>query len=438
MQKVISSLLFLSCISGFSQTRFDGLQQCLEYSKQNNPLLKIEKLNQEISQEKKTGVRSALLPQIKAFGNVDDNLSLPVQLVPAQFLGGNEGEYAQVKFGTQFSANYGAEASLSLINISNWKNLKAAALGEEISLHQAKDKELSITEQIIASYYFVLLSHETISLNRDIVTSSDSLLDAATIRLENGMIETLEYNRVKSINLESLQQLQESEAGFEKNLNVLKFLCGIPETDTLILSESIEQLMPSNTPSHLQAPVEIMPRYRMLQARTLQAQQEMDRQRSRTLPELSLYARYSRQAFRDEFNFFTSGPWFDVGVAGIRAEWNIFSGFNRQSAIRQATLQKQVAQYELDNYTTQAGTELEELKINHQVAAHGASRFMEHYQLNLMNHRIAGEKYNQGVYSIDQYVTIYQEMVRSQTQYLNKLANYLVLGSIVTTRNALK
>src|SRR5688572_13858924 len=237
MQKLISSLLFLSCISGFSQTRFDGLQQCLEYSKQNNPLLKVEKLNQEISQEKKSTARSALLPQLKAFGNVDDNLSLPVQLVPAQFLGGNEGEYAQVKFGTQFSANYGGEASLSLINISNWKNLKAAALGEEISLHQAKDKELSITEQIIASYYFVLLSHEAISLNRDIVNSSDSLLDAATIRLENGMIETLEYNRVKSIYLESLQQLQESEAGFEKNLNALKFLCGIPDTDTLILNE---------------------------------------------------------------------------------------------------------------------------------------------------------------------------------------------------------
>src|SRR5687768_18478927 len=105
MKKLTSLLLVVCCISGFTQTRFDGLQQCLEFSKQNNPQLKIEKLTQELSEEKNRSARSVLLPQVKAFGNIDDNLSLPVQLVPAQFLGGNEGEYAKVKFGTQFSAS---------------------------------------------------------------------------------------------------------------------------------------------------------------------------------------------------------------------------------------------------------------------------------------------------------------------------------------------
>lgn len=439
MKKLSYLLLILYCSSGFAQTQFNTLQQCLDYGKQNNPLLKIESLNHEIAHERVRSSRSILLPQVKAFGTIDNNLSLPVSLVPAQFLGDNEGEYAKVKFGTQFTANYGAEASLSLISVSNWKNLKATSLAEEAAAYQVKDRELSLTEQIIVSYYYALLSRESTALSRDLVNSTDSLLDAAEIRFTNGFIELLEYNRVKSIYLESLQQLRESQGAFEKNINNLKSLCGLSDKDSLILTESIAQSVQHYKATDLETTVNSMPRHRMLSLRNSQAEEELKRQRAKTLPELSIYARYSRQAFRDQFNFFSSSdPWFDVAVTGIRAEWNLFSGFNRQSTIKQTNTQKQIALYELENYTTQAQKELDELNINHQVAVHGLEKATEHYQLNLINHRIAGEKYSQGIYSIDQYVTIYQETVRSQNQYLNKMANYLVYESIVNTRNALK
>ena len=439
MKKILCLLLLIPFIAGYTQPPFNNLRECIEYSKQNNASLKIDQLSAQISHEKLKAAWSVLLPQVKAFGTLDNNLSLPVQLVPAQLFGGPEGEYAKLKFGTKYNATFGVEATLSLINVSNWKNIKSTDLAEEASLYQAKDKALTITEQIITSYYFALLSREAIVLNKDLVNSGDSLLSAAAVRLSNGLIEPLEYNRVRSIYLESVQQLYESEGAYVKNINSLKSLMGLHDKDTLILQERITALMQQNqSPSSLNLKSHQLPRHRMLTAKAFQAKTDLERSRSKIFPELSMYARASRQSFSNEFNFRSADqPWFDVAALGMRAEWSLFTGFNRQSNIRQSSLQNQAARYELENYTLQAEKELEELRLNHEIAARGVGRYNEHYELNLRNHRIAGEKYKEGIYTIDQYVTIYQEMVRSQNQYLNKLASFLVYESIVQSRNTL-
>ena len=349
-------------------------------------------------------------------------------------LGGQEGEYRKLKFGTQYTASYGAEASLSLVNVSNWRNTQSASYGEQASQFQRKDRELSVREQIITFYYFSLLSREAIVLNQELVNSADSLLKAAAVRLENGLVEPLEYNRVKALYLETVSQLRESEGAYKKNLNALQSLVGVKSADTLVLTEKLNAAIQNGSGTSLELNYQQLPRYKMLTARRLQSQADLKKQQAKIFPEVSLYGRVSRQSFSDEVKF---NEWFDIAVVGLRAEWNIFTGFNRQSTIHQSSLQLQQAQWEQENYSLQAEKELQELTINHQVAAHGLNRFTEHYTINLANHKIAGEKYTQGIYSIDQYVTIYQEMVRSQNQYLTKLANYLVYESMVQSRNLL-
>ncbi|HEY0744161.1 MAG TPA: TolC family protein, partial [Chryseosolibacter sp.] len=326
-----------------------------------------------------------------------------------------------------------------LVNAANWKNIKANSLAKEASRHQFEDRALSLTEQVITAYYFTLLSRESIILNQELLDAADSLLSAAGVRLQNGMIELLEFNRVKSLYLETKAQLNDSEGAYHKNANDLKALLNLSEKDSVVLTESIARSINSQRPADLAISFQQLPRHRMLTTRQQQSVEELKRQQMRIFPELSIYGRYTRQAFNNEFDIFSSSQqWFDVGVIGLRAEWNIFSGFSRHSSIRQASLQAQSAQYELENYARQSEKELEALAINHRVAADGLQKYTEHFQLNAMNHRIAGDKYTEGVYTIDQYVTIYQERVRSQNQYLNKLASFLIYESMIQSRNLLK
>src|SRR5215216_7121455 len=105
-------LLFLiTSIPAFAQVKVENAAQCLEYVRLHNLSLQNETLNEELSHERLRAAWGLMLPQLKAFGTLDDNVSLPVSLVPAQFLGGQEGEFAKVQFGTQYAASYGAEAS---------------------------------------------------------------------------------------------------------------------------------------------------------------------------------------------------------------------------------------------------------------------------------------------------------------------------------------
>lgn len=437
MKTVFTILALLIHIHAQSQTTLATFQDAIDRFKNSNPSLQIEKLNAEMSDERLKIAWSALLPYASAFGSLDNNVSLPVQLVPAQLLGGPDGEFLQVQFGTRYASNFGAEAGISLINISNWKNLRAAQLGTQIASHQEADRTLTLTEQLIIAYYYALLSREANVLNIELLNAADSLLSAARVRLENGTIEPLEYNRVKALQLETQQNLKQSQTTYAKNVDALKALCAIPESDSLLLTEDVS-LNPATNPSTLAISESQLPRYKMLSLRITQSHADLGKSKAKALPELSLFARYSRQSFSNEFKMFGSDqPWFDVGVIGLRAEWKIFTGLNRHAQIRQSTLQLQVAEREFNNYQLLAEKELNELRLNHDVARVGLTNYLQHFQLNTSNHHIATEKYNNGVYSIDQYVAIYQERVRSQNLYLSALANYMIYESMIQTRNQL-
>jgi outer membrane protein TolC len=435
--KSIFLFLFVATIPAFAQVKLESADQCLDYVRLHNLTLQNESLNEEISRERLRAAWAVMLPQIKAFGTLDDNIALPVSLVPAQFLGGPEGEFAEVQFGTQYTATYGAEASLSVINASNWKNIKAASYGEDVARYQHLNQEQTVFEQAVTAYYLAILSREASELNRDLVNANDSLLHVAEARFANGVIEPLEYNRVKAIYLESQYQLSESDVQYYRNINALKVLMGISENDSIVITEQIgKTLGTQTTPTALSTTADQTARYKFASARVLQSEQEWKRQRARIFPEVSLYARYTRQSFSNNFDVFSGNqPWYDVGVIGVRAEWNLFTGFNRQASIRQASLQSRIAKQDAELSAHQVQRELDDLQRNHQSAAFGLGRYTEHFQLNRTNYTVASEKYKQGVYTMDQFITVYQEMVRSQNQYLSRLANYLVYDSIIRIKN---
>jgi outer membrane protein TolC len=68
------------------------------------------------------------------------------------------------------------------------------------------------------------------------------------------------------------------------------------------------------------------------------------------LPTVAAYWNYSRNALRQEFNFFnTELPWFKTSVAGLSVNVPIFDGLQKQSRVRQAKLRLEKTQHSKDN-----------------------------------------------------------------------------------------
>jgi len=436
MKQSLTLLIIFCTIQVFGQQSFKNLDEYLNYVTVNNPALGSENFNREMSESRVRAAWSSLLPQVRAFGSLDNNIHLPVQLIPAQIFGGREGEFREIKFGTRYNASYGVEASMPVINVSTWKNVQAAKLADKASDFQYEDKKLSTIENAASAYYFALLSNEAVKISAELLSAADSLLKAAQVRLTNGTIETLDFNRVKALYIDTEQQYQSYVAAQQKNLNSLKITAGLNLADTVLLSESLWQLATKSSKVDLEINTNALPAYQMFSYRQMQAHQELKRQQAKIFPELSIYARYTKQSFSNTSDIIGgSQPWYDISVAGLRAEWLLFTGFNRQSQIKQAHLRSQQSELELKNYILKTDKELEDLRINHELAGHQVAEFSEQYKLNSESYKIAGVKYSEGVYTIDQYVTIYQELVRSQNQYLNSLANFLMYESIIQSKN---
>ena len=103
--KLIGMLILsfiLADVCSFAQKPLT-LLECINYSLNNNSNIKIANYNVDISLKKIAEQVGNYLPQINVSGELDDNLELTTQLMPAQMMGGTPGEYVPVTFGNKYS-----------------------------------------------------------------------------------------------------------------------------------------------------------------------------------------------------------------------------------------------------------------------------------------------------------------------------------------------
>ena len=110
---VILLLLFVSFVSAQEekQTYSFSLEEAISYALQNNYKAINASRDIEAAKQKKWETTATGLPQINGNVNYQNNIVLQKSVVPAEFFGGNPGEFAEVEFGTKH--NMTASASLT-------------------------------------------------------------------------------------------------------------------------------------------------------------------------------------------------------------------------------------------------------------------------------------------------------------------------------------
>ncbi|MDN4164659.1 TolC family protein [Cytophagales bacterium LB-30] len=433
-QLTLGFLLLLLSLPAWSQTEFGSVQEAYEYAMAHGTAVERERLLAENAQSQRNSQMATLLPQVKAIANFDNYFSLPVQLVPAEIFGGEPGTFRELQFGTQYQLNYGLEANMPLVNVSAWKSLQASQLAAEAAFFQQKSQEQLYKEEVSRAYYLYLLSREALALSEKNLASNDTLLRAAQVKFEQGLIELLDYNRAQALHVDATQQVLDNRVVLQSNAHALKLSVGLALEDSLELSEGLND--PLLQAQSLQAAPEELPQYRTLDWSSKKAEAELSRQQMRYLPEVSAYARYTRQAQRNELNFAQAGEsWFEIGVVGLRAEWLLFNGMGRNSQVSQAKRQSEIARLQKEEYGQKATKELLDLHRQSEQSTQAVKAYQRHRQLTEQNYALALRKFNEGVYSFEQLVSIYLENIQSQQKYLSKLSDYYLHQAMIAVKN---
>jgi outer membrane protein TolC len=435
MNRYLYSILLLLSFKAGAQTRISTVQEALALARQRNPDLVNARQNRLIQDQQRTVAQASLRPTARLFTNFDYNYALPVQLVPAEFLGGRPGDFREFRFGLPFFLTGGAEVNVPILNRPARADRGIVNQNLQIIDDQTLVLQDEISTQLARVYHAALLTRSAIDITRSNLSAADTLTQIARQRLTKGLIEPLEFNRIRSVQLTTTDILYQNELAYVRNLNQLKVLIGLTPADSLVLLESLTAQPATLEPSQPYLATGSRPQLTLRQARIELAKQQLERERLQRWPTLSAYGRYSQQAQRNQLNFLNPNErWFTIGVAGLQFNWAIYSGGLRASNLTRARLQLKLAESELAYERIRQQLDTDDVVNTYNQAARSVELTRQNYELSNQNVQIALVKYRSGLFAYDQYLNVFNEALSAQNRYLTNLSTAFINQTILQLR----
>lgn len=373
--KYFSIFILLTCFSfGFSQdipSSF-SLQEAIDYAIENNRQAKNAARDIDAAKQQKWETTAIGLPQLDASVNYQNFLKQQISVVPAEFFGGNPGEFAEVIFGTQQNATATATLNQLLFDGSYLVGLQSAKVFLEISKNAKEKTDLEVRKAVINAYGNVLLSEESLKiLEKNIFVLEKNLNDITKI-YENGLEEQ-----------ESVEQLQITLASVQSNLNNVKRLkniayqmlnvtLGIDYNATIKLTDDLEMLTLKNialeaieTENDVTNTIDYKIANNDKNAKELMVKLE----KSKALPSINAFINGGYNSFDNDFVFLNNNNrWFGFSLIGINLNVPIFSSGKRSAATQRAKINFEKAKDDLTETEQRLNLQIETAKSNYRFA----------------------------------------------------------------------
>ncbi|MFY8188823.1 MAG: TolC family protein [Flavobacterium sp.] len=381
------------------------------------------------ARKKKWETTAIGLPQVSARVDYQNNIVIQKSVVPAEFFGGNQGEFVEVAFGTKQNMNAGATLTQILFDGSYLVALKASKTYLDF-FEQSKNKtDIDTKASIIEAYGQVLLVEETIKIFQKNKLTLEANLKETKAAFDNGLAEEESVEQIQ-INLATLTNTINNNIRLrEITQKMLKVMIGIEINDSLVLTDSLDQLTEQNivldnAASNFELEKNID--YRLGLNFSEQKRLLMLQEKSKALPTLAANANFGYNAFNDQFQFFTSQQkWLNYSFVGVSLNVPIFSSLARSARTQQA-------QIEFDKAKTSL-TQLEQnLKLQHQMAKSEYQFSIETYQTAKNNLRLSERienkqqiKFREGISTSFEFTEAQRQLYAAQQNLLSSMVEII-------------
>ena len=343
-KKIAYIFIFLISASVLSQdeTKSFSLQEAIYYAIENNRSSKNAQRDIEAAKEQKWETTATGLPQIDASIDYQNFLKQQVSLIPAEFFGGNEGEFEEAIFGTKQNMFAIATLRQKVFDGSYLVGLQAAKVYLEISKNAKIKTDLEVRKAVINAYGNVLLAEQSVQILERNKAVIEKNLNELTKIYENGLEEE-----------ESVEQLQITLSGIESNLKntlrlktlayqMLNITLGLDVFNKTILTDNLESLALENMSLDiLNQDTNINNNIDYLIAENDKESKELlvKLEKSKALPTLNAFLNGGYQAFSQSFDFTSKDQqWFGSSLLGVSMNIPIFSSLGRSAATQRAQI----------------------------------------------------------------------------------------------------
>jgi len=432
--------LFLTLLTGMTHAqelpKLLSLEEAINFGLTNNR--SIINADREIQKAKKVKWKTIAvgLPQISSEINYQNFLEMPISLVPAEFFGGNPGEFTELTFGTEQNMIGSVRLEQLIFDGSYLVGLQATRVYLAISENLFEKTNLEVRKLITNLYSNVLLAKYNIIFLEKNKASLESNFEEIHLLFRNGFEEE-----------ESVQQIQLTLAQtngrlkYAKNLlkieeEMLKFVIGYPIEAPLELSSDLNNIFNEDlyfkvlpNTDNINNNIDIRIADNNVKSEALKLKLE----RSKALPKLNAFV---NQTYTGNSNTFTFAnidqKWYGSSLLGLNVKIPIFSSLGRSANTQKAKIS-------LD----QAITQLEETQSKIRIEVNAA---LNEYQLSIDNYYTEKENLRLAE-SIEQknQTKFYEGMVKSfelrmaQLQLYTAQSNFLAtIQKVITNKIALE
>ena len=413
-----------------SQNAFT-LESTIEYALENNRLSKNATSDIEIANAKKWETIATGLPQINAFIDYNNNLKQPISLVPAEFFGGNPGEFAELSFGTKQTIDGSVTLTQLLFDGSYMIGLASIKLYMDIAYKAKIKTDQEVKKATISAYGNALVSQERVEILKKNLENVKNNLDEINKIYQNGLTE-LENVEQLTISYKSLKNSLDYAVKIKKTtLNLLKLIIGYDIDKEIILLDNLYVLTLKS--SSLEKTIESFEIEKnidyQLSLNNNKSQQTLLRlEQSKALPTLRAFIKGGYDGNNESFKFFKPNQkWFGYSFVGVSMSVPIFSSLRKSAKTQQAKIEFEKSLIDLSESKNRILIELDNANSEYEYALNSYNNAIENLKLAEKIERKNQIKFLEGLVSglelrqaQIQLYSIQNELLQSMIEVINK------------------
>lgn len=426
-RKLILLLLVLTKVGIAQETKksYDfTLKEAIAHALENNYTAINASRDIEAAKKKKWETTTIGLPQINSNINYQNNLVIQKSVVPAEFFGGNPGEFQEVEFGVKNNMTASASLSQLLFDGSYLVGLQSAKVYLQISQNAKEKTELEIREIVINAYGNVLLARESVKVLENNKKSLEKTLFETQETFKNGLIEEENVEQLQITFSQIKSMLSNAQKRETIALKMLKLVLGIDMQEEVTLKDNLDQLASENVVLNSSSEFSVTNSidYKIGQNNEEASRLLLKLEKSKALPSLSATANFGYNSFSNTFSFLERDQnWFNFSNIGVGLNIPIFSSLGRTARTQQAKIAYEQAKTQLKETEQKLLLEFEKSKTDYEFS-------VEQYAVAKENLRLAERienkqqiKFKEGISSSFEFTEAQRQLYAAQQDHLQAM-----------------
>jgi len=417
--------LIISGAAAQAQPMTFSLEEAQRYALENSYVLKNSRHDITAAQKEVWKTITTGLPQVSGEANYNKFLNLPVSLIPGEFFGEEPGTYVPVKFGQDYSSDFGFTVSQLIFDGSYIVGVGSSKIYLDLAKHANEKAEIDIREAVAQAYFLILIGQENKAVMEENLENAKKLYSETLAYYENGFREEMDVDQMKILVRNAENEVLKANREIEIARVVLKYTMGYKMDEEVELTDALEQFLNPLTGGSETGSFDFSEHidYRLATTNFQASEKLLKLEKVEFLPKLSGFYSYTKTAYGDNANLFKPGvSWYPSSLVGLQLTVPIFNS-------GQKVLKVQQAQIELEKATNDRKLAETTLQKDYLTAVAEMESAVEKFENDVENRELSERILEKSKIKFNNGLTSSTELSQLESQYIEAHGAYI--GSVL-------